>query len=146
MNVTPRRHWKNKVIVTRQLLRLVPSLEECPDDDDLTPNPRDCILMDACDNGKRSPWKRIHLNHFPGCPNGKVYAHRYFYALIRGPIPMGHDLNHVCRNKHCVNPYHLEVIGKSEHGKISQKQQHEPVDFWQPDTAIEYPEEIEDFF
>lgn len=37
-------------------------------------------------------------------------AHRIFYKALRGPIPEGQQIHHVCRNKACVNPDHLQVV------------------------------------
>ena len=43
--------------------------------------------------------------------NGKmVYAHRWSYEQVHGPIPKGMHIDHLCRVKHCVNPDHLEVV------------------------------------
>lgn len=39
-----------------------------------------------------------------------IYAHRFAYELLVGPIPPGLTLDHLCRNPLCVNPDHLEPI------------------------------------
>jgi hypothetical protein len=37
-------------------------------------------------------------------------AHRVGYFLQHGPISAGLLINHTCRNRHCVNPQHLEAV------------------------------------
>lgn len=47
--------------------------------------------------------------------NGKVVrAHRVFYELLRGPIPDGLSIDHLCRVTSCVNPDHLEAVTNKE--------------------------------
>lgn len=41
------------------------------------------------------------------------YAHRVSYMLFKGEIPAGHDLDHLCRNRCCINPDHLEPVTRS---------------------------------
>ena len=45
------------------------------------------------------------------CLNGKrIHAHRFIYELLIGPIPPELELDHLCRNPACVNPFHLEAV------------------------------------
>lgn len=41
-------------------------------------------------------------------------AHRVAYEWLRGPIPEGLVLDHLCRNRTCVNPDHLEPVTHRE--------------------------------
>ncbi len=38
-----------------------------------------------------------------------VMAHRFAYEVLVGPIPDGHVIDHLCRNRGCVNVAHMEV-------------------------------------
>lgn len=41
----------------------------------------------------------------------KAYkAHRIGYEYLVGLVPEGMELDHICRNRLCVNPAHLEVV------------------------------------
>lgn len=37
-------------------------------------------------------------------------AHRASYIMLKGPIPKGKYLDHLCRVRSCVNPDHLEPV------------------------------------
>ena len=39
-----------------------------------------------------------------------VCAHRFAYEDLIGPIPEGLQLDHLCHNTRCVNPYHLDPV------------------------------------
>ena len=65
-----------------------------------------------------------------GWVNG--YAHRVMYEALRGPIPEGLQLDHLCRVRCCVNPAHLEPVTQQENirrgdlGKIERSRTHCP--------------------
>ena len=37
-------------------------------------------------------------------------GHRYSYEKERGPIPKGLSAHHLCDNRKCVNPWHIELV------------------------------------
>lgn len=74
------------------------------------------------------PMASVSVNSETGCWNwlgttatktgygrfGRVFAHRHYYELFVGPIPAGLTIDHLCRNKVCVNPDHLETVTSRE--------------------------------
>ncbi len=43
-----------------------------------------------------------------------LYAHRFAYEYFVARVPAGLELDHLCRNRGCVNPSHLEPIDHTE--------------------------------
>jgi hypothetical protein len=43
-----------------------------------------------------------------------IHAHRFSYRLYRGATPDGLELDHLCRNRSCSNPAHLEPVTHKE--------------------------------
>ena len=57
--------------------------------------------------------------HGPRSPNGygrvsTKYAHRIIYEECFGEIPDGLQIDHLCRNRGCVNPAHMEAVTQRE--------------------------------
>jgi hypothetical protein len=68
------------------------------------------------------PWHRIvegptscwlwtgPLSNFGYGRLGTLYVHRLVYELMVAAIPEGLHMDHLCRNRRCCNPWHLEPV------------------------------------
>lgn len=61
-------------------------------------------------------WKTTQANGYGRVTiNGKrQLAHRVMYEMLVGSIPHGMELDHICRNRSCANPEHLEAVTHAE--------------------------------
>ncbi len=73
----------------------------------------------------RVVWTDRDCWEWAGCQNGTGYGvigwqgrqdltHRVSYQLLVGPIPAGLHIDHLCRNRLCINPSHLEPVTCAE--------------------------------
>lgn len=48
-----------------------------------------------------------------------TYVHRLSYVVAKGPIPADTEIDHLCRNRLCFNPEHLEAVTHRENVRRS---------------------------
>lgn len=48
----------------------------------------------------------------------KWRAHRFIYSKTIGDIPPNYVVHHLCENKICVNPKHLDIMLHCEHSRM----------------------------
>lgn len=68
---------------------------------------------------ERGCWNCSYAKDTSGYPQvsvaGKMrLTHRLTYEAVNGPIPPGLQIDHLCRNRVCCNPAHLEAVTSRE--------------------------------
>jgi HNH endonuclease len=74
-----------------------------------------CLVWDG--RMTRGGYGQIGLSakHAAELGSSRTYlVHRLAWELANGPIPKGMQIDHLCRNRACINPKHLEVVTASE--------------------------------
>lgn len=84
----------------------------------------DHVLVCPGPEGERSPantpcWVSTYGDNGNGytklvVEGRSVKAHRVMFEHFFGPIPRGLTVDHLCRNRRCVNPVHLEAVTQGE--------------------------------
>lgn len=61
-------------------------------------------------------WTRKRFPTGYGCAGfeGQQYTHRIAFTMVKGAIPKGLTIDHLCRNRACGNPAHLEAVTSRE--------------------------------
>lgn len=72
----------------------------------LPPDGQGCMLWDASIDANGYGQFRINPT--------MVKAHQIGWVLANGPIPLGLELDHLCRRPSCCNPKHLEAVTREE--------------------------------
>jgi hypothetical protein len=63
--------------------------------------------------GARKPTGYGSLSHYDG-KTVTLRAHRVAWEIHFGPIPHGLEIDHLCRNRACCNPAHMEAVTHAE--------------------------------
>lgn len=54
--------------------------------------------------------------YFRKCVGGVLTMyHRHIYETEVGAIPHEHEVDHMCRNRNCINPDHLQTLTREAH-------------------------------
>jgi hypothetical protein len=61
--------------------------------------------------GTRTGYGQIRVG---GKGTPMAYVHRIAYELMVGPVPEGMEVDHLCFNRGCLNPEHLEPVTRAE--------------------------------
>lgn len=63
-------------------------------------------------------WQLATLPNGYGMDSGRQQgAHRVEWERVHGPIPAGAHIDHLCRNRACVNPAHMECVTCAENAR-----------------------------
>jgi hypothetical protein len=99
---------KYKNLAHRLLANAVPA-------DNPLPDGTYCLLYQGwARRGTHGGYCAISI-HERGESRRNVYTHRLSYTVFVGPIPYGHDVDHKCKVRNCINPAHLQTREATEH-------------------------------
>lgn len=70
-----------------------------------------CILRTSLVNSTTG-YASVSYLDTNGGPRQSLYAHRVMWTHLRGPIPNGMTIDHLCKTRNCVNVKHMEVVAQ----------------------------------
>ena len=77
----------------------------------------ECLIGSGASNGKG------HLQR-TGAGRKRHYRHRDAWEIRNGPIPEGLVIHHLCGHPSCLNPDHMELVTRTEHGRLHREEKH----------------------
>ena len=72
---------------------------------DISPD-NECITWTGCENGRG--YGQLHYKR----KTSRV--HKVLYEITNGPVTEGLELDHICKNRKCVNTNHLRTVTHAE--------------------------------
>ena len=65
----------------------------------------------------KSGYGRFRIGSTKDATRRVIRPHRFAYNAYRGEVPAGMELDHLCRNRGCANPGHLEAVTHLENSR-----------------------------
>lgn len=76
------------------------------------PDGTPCWIWQGGSPKSQKGYERIHRSK-----GQTVLAHRAIYEIVVGPIPKRMALDHLCENKPCTRPSHMEPVTHTENSR-----------------------------
>jgi hypothetical protein len=87
--------------------------------------PRAKLVYREADRGYASvcwAWEKpVQRDGYGRSGGGSKTAHRAAYEQFVGPIPKGHVLHHLCGQRDCVRPDHLQPMTRADHLRLHRR-------------------------
>jgi hypothetical protein len=97
----------------------------------ISPNKGKALVLEETETGcvictSHIPNHDGYIRIYQGKDNVKRYKmlHRMAWEKYKGDIPEGYEIDHMCRNRKCCNPEHLQLLGISEHKVKTNKERY----------------------